>query len=458
MLLIILILAGKGMATCVHPSFGGNVSDPMNMVNLLKRAYRNAKPDLSGENVARISRVMPKDSFQYLFPRANQNAGPGNGPYSYENFLLASSMWPHFCNEAFIVSADLDYMCKLELASMFAMFAQETGANDASSSYPTWRQALYYFNELNCADNGPGCEYTGPTCDPTSWQGKAWPCAPGKKYYGRGAHQLTYNYNYGQFSNAVFGNVSVLLDDPSLVVEGWLSLASAMWFYMTPQSPKPSMHDVVTGFWQPNANDEVENRVPGFGVLIMIINGGIECGKVTAQAQNRISFYKSFCEYFGVDAGSLQSQGCEHMTAFGTSSSASVPAYWEQDWSTSCACKLVQYQTPFSLYDGDSANSDIDIPYTNCVFWHFKSTTPQCCNNGPVSADLTTPTASQQIGCGSECPVCVAVPGNSQAATDEQCAPCAFNAQHWWPCTVTGLCECSGQQQQQSSSSTNPEL
>ena len=30
-----------------------------------------------------------------------------------------------------------------------------------------------------------------------------------------------------------------------------------------------------------------------------------------------------------------------------------------------------------------------------------------------------------------------------QAATDEQCAPCA-TGQSWWPCTVAGLCQCAG--------------
>lgn len=47
-------------------------------------------------------------------------------------------------------------------------------------------------------------------------------------------------------------------------------MGSAMWFYMTAQSPKPSMHDAVMG------------RVPGgFAATINIINGGIECGRDT---------------------------------------------------------------------------------------------------------------------------------------------------------------------------------
>jgi len=46
---------------------------------------------------------------------------------------------------------------------------------------------------------------------------------------------LTWNYNYGPFSKVMFGDVTVLLDAPERVAEeGWLALAAAIWFYMTP--------------------------------------------------------------------------------------------------------------------------------------------------------------------------------------------------------------------------------
>jgi hypothetical protein len=53
--------------------------------------------------------------------------------------------------------------------------------------------------------------------------------------------------------------------------------SSALWFYMTPQSPKPSMHEVVIGRFEPNAVDLVNGVESGFGATISIINGGIEC-------------------------------------------------------------------------------------------------------------------------------------------------------------------------------------
>ena len=76
---------------------------------------------------------------------------------------------------------------------------------------------------------------------------RSYPCEPGQKYYGRGAKQLSWNYNYGAFSQAMFGDPQVLLDQPELVATTWLNFASAIWFFVSPQPPKPSMLQVVDG-------------------------------------------------------------------------------------------------------------------------------------------------------------------------------------------------------------------
>ena len=78
-----------------------------------------------------------------------------------------------------------------------------------------------------------------------------------RKYYGRGAKQLSYNFNYGQFSQAMFDDGRLLLDHPDFVADTWLNMASATWFYTTPQPPKPSMLHVIDGTWVPN--EQVEN-------------------------------------------------------------------------------------------------------------------------------------------------------------------------------------------------------
>ncbi|XWS42213.1 hypothetical protein CRYUN_Cryun17cG0148900 [Craigia yunnanensis] len=44
---------------------------------------------------------------------------------------------------------------------------------------------------------------------------------------------------------------------------------------MTSQSSKPSFHDVIIGQWNPSADDTAADRLPGYGVITNIINGGI---------------------------------------------------------------------------------------------------------------------------------------------------------------------------------------
>jgi len=93
-------------------------------------------------------------------------------------------------------------------------------------------------------------------------------------YFGRGAFQLTSNFNYGMFSELLFGDAKILLNKPEMIAnEGWLGFGSAMWFYMTPVNPKPSMHDIITGFWVPNAADTAAGFKAGFGATINVING-----------------------------------------------------------------------------------------------------------------------------------------------------------------------------------------
>ena len=135
--------------------------------------------------------------------------------------------------------------------------------------------------EQGCTDTSPGCGYNS-NCEDTDSITKKWACgedrSPGilkfsllyplfrqgkfKKYYGRGAKQLSYNFNYGQFSQAMFGEGRLLLDYPDFVADTWLNLASATWFYTTPQPPKPSMLHVIDGTWQPNEVDRRNGIVP----------------------------------------------------------------------------------------------------------------------------------------------------------------------------------------------------
>ncbi len=316
---------------------------------------RLANPD----NVLRVEAILPEQSWQFLFPmRAPQ--------YDYRKFLQAVAKFPAFCGEQQSAEQALA-VCRKSLATMFAHFTQETGGHDRNASIPEWRQGLYFIREAGCSDEGSSCGYNN-NCGPGTWQSEVWPCgvdANGNylKYYGRGAKQLSYNYNYGPFSAAMFNDVTVLLNHPEKVADTWLNLASAVFFFVYPQPPKPDMLSVVEGSWVPNEADKARGISPGFGATINIINGGIECGHGydKPQALNRIAYYKAFAAYLGVPIGADEVLGCKDQDSFSNEGAGALNIHWDEDWSwhsdrldgKSFECKLVPYQTAyFALSEG----------------------------------------------------------------------------------------------------------
>ncbi len=322
------------------------------------------KEKTNPDNVKRVEGIVSEDDWNYMFSmRAPE--------YTYRNFLQAIGKFPGFC-KSYDDGRDADAICRKALATMFAHFTQETGGHSSYEAVPEWRQGLVHVREMGCENPGE-CGYNGE-CNPDVWQGQTWPCGTTEEgefldYFGRGAKQLSYNYNYGPFSDAMFGTVRTLLDDPDRVADTWLNLASAVFFFMYPQPPKPSMMHVLDGTWQPNDRDISNNLTPGFGVTTQIINGGVECGGSVevAQSVNRIDYYKNFANYLGVKVPEEEVLGCKGMKSFDADGAGAVNIYWEQDWGWSpdtpdgstYSCQLVGYQTPYSAFkEGD---------YTKCV-------------------------------------------------------------------------------------------
>ncbi|MBV1883274.1 MAG: hypothetical protein KUG82_16665 [Pseudomonadales bacterium] len=89
----------------------------------------------------------------------------------------------------------------------------------------------------------------------------------------------------------MFGDVPVLLDQPNLVADTWLNLASAVFFFDNPQSPKPSMLHVIDGTWQPNEADTAAGLSPGFGVTTIIINGGAGIQQFSATGNGALNIF-----------------------------------------------------------------------------------------------------------------------------------------------------------------------
>ncbi|HCM9219955.1 TPA: PKD domain-containing protein [Enterobacter hormaechei subsp. steigerwaltii] len=351
---------------------------------------RAANPD----NVKRVEGIVKASDWEYLFPLRAQ-------AYTYSNFLKAVGKFPALC-KTYNDGRDSDAICRKELATMFAHFAQEIGGHESWRPEAEWRQALVHVREMGWSEGQKG-GYNGE-CNPDVWQGQTWPCGKDKdgdflSYFGRGAKQLSYNYNYGPFSEAMYGDVRTLLDKPELVADTWLNLASAIFFFAYPQPPKPSMLQVIDGTWQPNDHDKANGLVPGFGVTTQIINGGVECGGPTeiAQSQNRIKYYKEFANYLKVPVPANEVLGCANMKQFDEGGAGALKIYWEQDWGWSAdtpdgktySCQLVGYQTPFSAFkDGD---------YSKCVqhFFNVKIVNDEGSSETPDETPVTpTPTPS----------------------------------------------------------------
>eukprot|EP01066_Platyproteum_vivax_P019262 Platyproteum_vivax@DN7641_c0_g1_i3.p1 len=313
--------------------------------------------------------------------------------YSYTGFLKAIGKFSGFC-KTYNDGRDSDAICKKSLAVMIAHFSQETGAHDKLSDTPEWRQGLKHVREMNMHE-GMKDKYAGE-CNPKTWQGEKWPCGTFpdgafKSYFGRGAKQLSYNYNYGPFSEFIYGEVGPLLQEPTLVADTWLNFASAVFFYLFPQPPKPSMLFVMDGTWQPNARDQSNGLVHGFGVTIQIINGGVECGggNELQQSKNRISYYRSSAEYFGVPIPADEVLGCSGMKQFDEYGAGALNIYYEEDYTwtknnpsgKSYACKLVNYQTAYSTFSKGA--------YAECVKKHFPET--NFVDDGPYVPPPATP-------------------------------------------------------------------
>ncbi|KAF8405512.1 hypothetical protein HHK36_010419 [Tetracentron sinense] len=242
-----------------------------------------------------LSSLISETLFNELLKHRNDQACPGKGFYTYNAFITAAKSFG-----AFATTGDTNTR-KREIAAFLAQTSHET-----TGGWPSAPDGPYAWGYCFIQEQGSPGDYCVASAD--------WPCAAGKKYYGRGPIQISYNYNYGPAGRAIQSN---LLNNPDAVAtDATISFKTAFWFWMTPQSPKPSCHNVITGGWTPSNADRAAGRVPGYGVITNIINGGIECGKGTnAQMEDRIGFYKRYCDKLGVSYG--DNLDCYNQRPFG---------------------------------------------------------------------------------------------------------------------------------------------
>ncbi|XP_031124075.1 endochitinase EP3-like [Ipomoea triloba] len=177
----------------------------------------------------------------------------GKGFYTRTSFLDAVNSYPQFGT---VGSADDS---KREIAAFFAHVTYETGN-------------MCYINEIDGASR--------VFCDPSN---KQYPCAPGKKYYGRGPFQLSWNFNYGPAGQSIgfdgLNNPDIVATDPVI------SFKTALWFWMN------NCHSLVTSG-------------QGFGATIRAISGQLECdGANPVTVRKRVEYYTQYCQQLGVHPG-----------------------------------------------------------------------------------------------------------------------------------------------------------
>ncbi|XP_011628976.1 basic endochitinase [Amborella trichopoda] len=229
-----------------------------------------------------VASLISQSLFDQILKHRNDAVCEGKGFYAYSAFITAAKSFP-----AFGTTGDMTTR-KREIAAFLAQTSKETTGGSPAALDGPYAWGYCFVNEMA----------RGDYCNASA----QWPCAAGKKYYGRGPIQISWNYNYGQAGRAIGFNG---INNPDAVAtDAVTSFKTAFWFWMTPQSPKPSAHDIITCLWTPSAADRSAGRVPGYGVITNIINGGLECGHGSDdRVADRIGFYKRYCDLMGVPYG-----------------------------------------------------------------------------------------------------------------------------------------------------------
>mmetsp|Transcript_35116 Transcript_35116/g.113684 ORF Transcript_35116/g.113684 Transcript_35116/m.113684 type:complete len:489 (+) Transcript_35116:237-1703(+) len=257
---------------------------------------------------------------------------PGEGISSWFTEELFNEMFPNICSSSCHGCSMLTYKCLIKATLMYPDFAQSGSEEDNKRELAAW------LGEMSQETTGGGCGASTENSDGTCSCGSMWcdghpgggcstwglcfveeaggsycspsstyPCVPGKEYKGRGPKQLSWNYNYGQFSEQFCGDKSILLENPQRVATNpTLAWASSIWFWFTGgacnpgETCKPSCHDVFLGTKPMCAGDVQANHKYGLGWVTNVINGGLECGgagqgKCDYRVHSRVRFYKHFC-------------------------------------------------------------------------------------------------------------------------------------------------------------------
>lgn len=322
-----------------------------------------------------VTALISKADYLTLFPNTAKFHDLDGTYYTYENFVEAAKYFPKFLGEG---STEDKYR---ELAAFLGNKSHETGDGWPALGADRWKYGLVWIVELsalqaaglNSVVTDKNDLYKAYLRDPYLDAGNTtYPPTDGKSYHGRGPVQLSWNYNYGAMSQILFGDKSLLLENPDLVArDGLIGWASAIWFWMQPQGRKPSAHDVMVGnvrlstpYTVPvdkvnrtarshlstsigtdaagntfNYHQKVTGSLPagvevGFGLTINIINGGLESniGNLDNRQARRIAYFAKYLDYFGTTKMGKTNPISPQVSNGDTVPTATVNAF--KNWST----------------------------------------------------------------------------------------------------------------------------
>ena len=278
--------------------------------------------------IEELKLLLPEETYNTITAESRDNPGcresnreqlglsdlpNGQWYYTYDNLIEGMAELKEFANEGD------ENTKKLEIAAFLANIAQETGGKVPGDEFGS----PGCFIQEGGGGDGPkfrkwhDCEYGG--CNKT----RPFDCPPVPDnlcpdgevgYIGRGPHQLSWDSNYKAFGETMGVGDKYLNDPDDLTKYPEIGIAGSIWFWghevlseKWPQNIpfKPSAHNVLVDEWTPTEFDEDCGRTKAdFGVIINLINGGIECGKgknkPTQQATNRVNYLKAIAEEMGV--------------------------------------------------------------------------------------------------------------------------------------------------------------
>jgi predicted chitinase len=194
--------------------------------------------DVAATEASTFATIITQPIFSEMFPSPM-------APYSYQGLLAAvaayGTRWGAFAGER----APIDR--KHEAAAFLAHIAHETGS-------------LTLAEEI--------CKCTMPP------------------YYGRGALQITGQFNYQAAQEAGFDGI--VANPAKVIATPEFAFGTALWFWMTPRSAQGVCHSAILN--------------GDFGQTTRIING-IECGSDPASKQvSRVALYRQLAAALGINA------------------------------------------------------------------------------------------------------------------------------------------------------------